>query len=44
MKKNVSYQFKSIEGAEAYASIMSIIMTARKNGNNALKEIEKVMG
>lgn len=44
LKKNISYQFKSVEGAEAYASIMSIIMTARKNGNNALKEIEKVMG
>ena len=42
-KKNISYQFKSDEGADAYASIMSIIMTARKNGENALKAIEKVM-
>ena len=42
-KKNISYQFKSNEGADAYASIMSIIMTARKNGDNALKAIEKVM-
>ncbi len=30
----VSGLFKSLEGAQAYASIYSIVQTARKNGQN----------
>lgn len=33
-KMKVSGQFKSLEGAQAYASIHSIVQTARKNGQN----------
>ena len=42
-KKNVSGQFATKNGADAYASIISVIQTARDNGGNALKAIEKIM-
>ena len=42
-KKNVSGQFVTKSGADAYASIISVIQTARDNGGNALKAIEKIM-
>ena len=42
-KKNVSGQFATKSGADAYASIISVIQTARENGGNALKAIEKIM-
>ena len=40
-KKNVSRQFKSKEGADAYASMMTVIMTARKE--NVLKTMESLL-
>lgn len=43
MKKNVSHQFVSEEGAVSYAKAMTIIETSRMNGKNAIKEIEKIM-
>ena len=42
-KKNVSHQFVSQEGVKAYASIMTVIETARRKKENPLKEIEKIM-
>ena len=42
-KKNVSGQFVTKSGADAYASIISVIQTARENGENALEAIEKIM-
>ena len=39
----VSGQFVTKSGADAYASIISVIQTARDNGENALKAIEKIM-
>lgn len=42
-KKNVSGQFITKSGADAYASIISVIQTARDNGENALEAIEKIM-
>ncbi len=42
-KKNASNQFVSKESAEAYASIMTVIETARRKGNNPLHEMEKII-
>ena len=42
-KKNVSRQFKSKEGADAYASMMTVIMTARKRKENVLKTMESIL-
>lgn len=42
-KKNVSRQFKSKEGADAYASMMTVIMTARKRKENVLKTMEGIL-
>lgn len=42
-KKNVSKQFKSKEGADAYASMMTVIMTARKRKENVLKMMEGIL-
>ncbi len=39
----VSGQFVTKSGADAYASIISVIQTARDNGENALKAIEKII-
>ena len=39
----VSEQFVTKSGADAYASIISVIQTARENGENALEAIEKIM-
>ena len=42
-KKNASHQFISEESVQAYASVMSVIETARRKGNSPLKEIEKII-
>ena len=42
-KKNASHQFISEESAQSYASVMSVIETARRKGNNPLREIEKII-
>lgn len=46
-KLKVSGQFKTIEGAEAYANLHSITQTARKNGQDpffALQTVARLMG
>lgn len=42
-KKNASHQFISEESVQAYASVMSVIETARRKGKNPLREIEKII-
>ena len=42
-KKNASHQFISEESVQAYASVMSVIETARRKGNSPLKEIENII-
>lgn len=46
-KLKVSGQFKTMDGAEAYANLHSIVQTARKNGQDpffALQTVAKLMG
>lgn len=41
-KKNVSGQFVSEQGGEAYVSILSILQTAKLRNKNALEELQHV--
>lgn len=42
-KKNISKQFGSLEGAQAYATAITVIETARITGKNPLREIERII-
>ena len=44
MKLKVSQQFKSLQGAEDYANLRSIVDTARKRGIDEFESLISVIG